>query len=111
MFLDYHTVAGVDKFGNFNVSRLSEDVVDNVDDDPTGATALLERGHLNGCAQKVESLATYGGFDLNRAPYVLYGVKYIDLVSLTAPPRTAALSPQYFAHTPKAVTYHEPTEM
>ena len=23
-------------------------------------------------------------FDLNRAPYVLYGVKYIDLVSLDA---------------------------
>jgi len=59
MFLDYNTVAGVDKFGNFNVSRLAEDVVDNIDEDPTGTKSLLNQGHVNGCSQKAESLATY----------------------------------------------------
>jgi len=59
MFLDYNTVAGVDKFGNLNVSRLAEDVVDNIDEDPTGTKSLLNQGHVNGCSQKAESLCTY----------------------------------------------------
>ena len=58
--------------------------------------------------------------DLDRAPYVLYGLKYIDLVSLwwqaTAPASLAHIvynqnrATSGF-HTPKAMTYHEPTVM
>eukprot|EP00039_Didymoeca_costata_P018972 m.335766 g.335766 ORF g.335766 m.335766 type:complete len:1204 (-) comp17672_c0_seq1:1765-5376(-) len=57
--LDYSTVAGVDKFGNVNISRLPEGASDNIDEDPTGNKALWERGLLNGAAQKVETLANY----------------------------------------------------
>ena len=58
--------------------------------------------------------------DLGRAPYVLYGVKYIELVSLENCGRmsrrscrmpTPVLQATSGFHTPKAVTYHEPTVM
>ena len=57
--LDYSTCAGVDKFGNFNVSRLPEDVTDDIEEDPTGAKSLWDRGSLGGAAQKVSTLASY----------------------------------------------------
>jgi splicing factor 3B subunit 3 len=57
--LDYSTCAGVDKFGNFNVSRLPEGVTDDIDEDPTGSKTLWERGSLGGASQKVETMASY----------------------------------------------------
>jgi splicing factor 3B subunit 3 len=57
--LDYNTVAGVDKFGNFSAVRLPEDVNDDVDEDPTGSKALWDRGLLNGASQKCEVVASY----------------------------------------------------
>ena len=64
--------------------------------------------------------STYGAFvshlDLSRAPYGLYGVKYIDLVSLgafapgsrgEAGGRCVRRTAPLFPHTPKGVTYHE----
>lgn len=57
--LDYNTVAGVDKFGNFSVARLPDSVNDDVDEDPTGVKSLWDRGILNGASQKCEILASY----------------------------------------------------
>jgi len=57
--LDYNTVAGVDKFGNFTVAKLPEGTNDDVDEDPTGAKTLWDRGVLNGASQKCEIVASY----------------------------------------------------
>eukprot|EP00040_Diaphanoeca_grandis_P039239 m.258510 g.258510 ORF g.258510 m.258510 type:complete len:1196 (+) comp36678_c0_seq1:191-3778(+) len=57
--LDYNTVAGVDKFGNFAVAKLPEDINDDVDEDPTGSKTLWDRGVLNGASQKCEIVASY----------------------------------------------------
>lgn len=57
--LDYSTVGGVDKFGNFNVSRLGEGVSDNIDEDPTGSKAIWDRSVLGGAPQKCDTVANY----------------------------------------------------
>ena len=51
--LDYNTVAGGDKFGNFFVDRLPSEVSDEVDDDPSANRIMFERGQLNGTTHKV----------------------------------------------------------
>ena len=59
----------------------------------------------------------YNQNDLSRTPYcyVLYGAKYIGLVSLFTPVGHKLYKIENGAktgfHTPKAVTYHEPTVM
>ncbi|KAI1285559.1 Splicing factor 3B subunit 3 [Halotydeus destructor] len=57
--LDYHTVAIADKFGNFSVVRLPQDINDDLDDDPTGVKSLWDRGWLGGSSQKVETIASF----------------------------------------------------
>lgn len=53
--LDYYTMAGGDKFGNFFVCRLPQDVDDNdVDDEASGNRWIWERGYLNGAPNKIQ---------------------------------------------------------
>lgn len=51
--LDYDTMAGGDKFGNIFVQRLSADVSEEVEDDPTGGKNVYAAGVLNGAPHKV----------------------------------------------------------
>ena len=55
--IDYTTVAAGDRFGNIFVSRLDMKVSDQVDDDPTGAGILHEKGILMGAPHKTQMLA------------------------------------------------------
>ena len=71
---------------------------------PARATDIIPAGSLT-----KTWTAAYGAFALIRAPYVVYGVKYIELVSLSSTSScgrplvcTASLSP----YTPRAVAYH-----
>ena len=57
--VDYDTVACGDKFGNVFVSRVEQRVSESVDDDPTGAGILHEKGFLMGAANKTELIAHY----------------------------------------------------
>ncbi|CAD5209932.1 unnamed protein product [Bursaphelenchus xylophilus] len=57
--LDYDTVAIADKFGSIAIVRLPKDVIEEVQEDPTGVKALWDRGNLNGASQKVEYLANF----------------------------------------------------
>lgn len=85
MMLDYSTIAGTDKFGNFSVVRipvmgslsarraeqlipppppssqvrLPKDAKDDIAEDPTGSKAFWDRGLLNGAQQKLETLANF----------------------------------------------------
>ncbi|KAL3318033.1 Splicing factor 3B subunit 3 [Cichlidogyrus casuarinus] len=54
--LDAATVAVSDKFGNVSVLRLPSDVIDDIEDDPSGVKALWDRGNLGGSSQKCEML-------------------------------------------------------
>lgn len=57
--LDYDTVAVADKFGSLALVRLPQDISDDVDEDPTGASSLWNRGWLGGCKSKVDTLASF----------------------------------------------------
>ncbi|GMK57012.1 hypothetical protein CspeluHIS016_0308520 [Cutaneotrichosporon spelunceum] len=57
--VDYDTVCAADKFGNIFVNRLEERVSEKVDDDPTGAGILHEKGFLMGAAHKTDLVAHY----------------------------------------------------
>ncbi|KAI0755924.1 mono-functional DNA-alkylating methyl methanesulfonate N-term-domain-containing protein [Irpex lacteus] len=57
--VDYNTVAAGDRFGNVFVNRLDAKVSDQVDDDPTGAGILHEKGILAGAPHKTQMLAHY----------------------------------------------------
>ncbi|CAD5206791.1 unnamed protein product [Bursaphelenchus okinawaensis] len=57
--LDYDTVAIADKFGNVAIVRLPKEIIEEVQEDPTGVKALWDRGNLNGASQKVEYLANF----------------------------------------------------
>lgn len=57
--VDYDTVCCADKFGNIFVNRLEERVSEKVDDDPTGAVILHEKGFLMGSANKTDLIAHY----------------------------------------------------
>ncbi|KAK9502509.1 hypothetical protein O3M35_011278 [Rhynocoris fuscipes] len=57
--LDYNTVAVADKFGNVAVIRLSGNISDDVDEDPTGNKALWDRGLLNGASQKADFVSNF----------------------------------------------------
>jgi splicing factor 3B subunit 3 len=57
--VDYETVACGDKFGNIFINRISSHVSEKVDDDPTGAGILHERGFLMGAAHKTDLMAHF----------------------------------------------------
>ncbi|KAJ3129733.1 Splicing factor 3B subunit 3 [Physocladia obscura] len=57
--LDYDTVVSGDKFGNLSVARLSSEVSQEIDDDPSGNKLLLEKGFLQGAPHKLEHLAEF----------------------------------------------------
>ncbi|KAI8984496.1 CPSF A subunit region-domain-containing protein [Mycotypha africana] len=57
--VDYETVAGGDKFGNFFVNRLPQSVSNEIDEDTTGNRIYHEKGYLHGAPYKVESLCEY----------------------------------------------------
>jgi len=54
VMVDYNTVAAGDKFGNVFVNRLDQSISDQVDDDPTGAGILHEKGILMGAPHKMK---------------------------------------------------------
>jgi len=56
IMLDQDTVAGVDKFENFFVSRLPAGCEDDAEDDPTATKFKWENGYLNGAAFKMEEV-------------------------------------------------------
>lgn len=57
--VDYNTVACGDRFGNFFVNRLDPKISDQVDEDPTGAGILHEKGQLMGAPHKTKMLAHF----------------------------------------------------
>ena len=57
--VDYFTVAAGDRFGNVFVNRLDAKVSDQVDEDPTGAGILHEKGILMGAPHKTQMLAHF----------------------------------------------------
>ncbi|KAK4686117.1 splicing factor 3B subunit 3, partial [Tremellales sp. Uapishka_1] len=57
--VDYETVVCGDKFGNIFINRLDTRVSEAVDEDPTGAGILHEKGFLMGAAHKTSLLAHY----------------------------------------------------
>ncbi len=57
--VDYNTVIAGDRFGNVFVNRLDAKVSDQVDDDPTGAGILHEKGVLFGAPHKTQMLAHF----------------------------------------------------
>ncbi|KAI0339861.1 hypothetical protein BDW22DRAFT_549697 [Trametopsis cervina] len=80
--VDYNTVAAGDRFGNVFVNRLDAKISDQVDDDPTGAGILHEKGILAGAPHKTEMLAHYHVGDI---------VTSINKVSLVAGGREVLL--------------------
>ncbi|KAF8070070.1 CPSF A subunit region-domain-containing protein [Lyophyllum atratum] len=57
--VDYNTVVAADRFGNIFVNRLDSKVSEQVDDDPTGAGILHEKGVLMGAPHKTKMLAHF----------------------------------------------------
>ncbi|KAL1695035.1 CPSF A subunit region-domain-containing protein [Schizophyllum commune] len=62
--VDYYTVAAGDRFGNVFVNRLDYKVSEQVDDDPTGAGILHEKGILMGAPHKTKLLCHFHVGDL-----------------------------------------------
>jgi len=80
--IDYTTIIGADRFGNVFVNRLDTKVSDQVDDDPTGAGILHEKGILMGAPHKTKLLAHFHVGDL---------ITSINKVSLVAGGREVLL--------------------
>lgn len=80
--VDYNTVAAGDRFGNVFVNRLDAKISDQVDDDPTGAGILHEKGILMGAPHKTAMLAHFHVGDI---------VSSIHKVSLVAGGREVLL--------------------
>ena len=51
--IDYDTIAGGDKFGDFFIDRLPSETSEEVDEDPTGNKIMYEKGYLMGAPHKV----------------------------------------------------------
>ncbi|PBK73578.1 hypothetical protein ARMSODRAFT_952665 [Armillaria solidipes] len=62
--VDYNTVACGDRFGNIFVNRLDSKVSEQVDDDPSGAGILHEKGQLMGAPHKTKMLCHFHVGDL-----------------------------------------------
>ena len=76
--VDYNAVAAGDpSFGNVVVNRLDSKISDQVDDDPTGAGVLHEKGLLMGAPHKTKMIAHFHIGDLvtsiHKAPLVAGG--------------------------------------
>ncbi|KAF9585053.1 Splicing factor 3B subunit 3 [Lunasporangiospora selenospora] len=56
--IDYDTVAGGDKFGNFFVDRLPQKLSREIDEDEAGSKSV-GKGYLHGAAHKVDMVAHY----------------------------------------------------
>ena len=57
--VDYETIAGGDKFGNFWISRLASGVSDSVDSDASGAGLVHEKAMYNGAPHKLDLLVHF----------------------------------------------------
>ncbi|KAI7862693.1 CPSF A subunit region-domain-containing protein [Spinellus fusiger] len=57
--IDYDTVAGGDKFGNFYINRLSPQLSQEIDEDTTGNRIFYEKGYLHGAPNKIDNLCHY----------------------------------------------------
>ena len=57
--LDYNTIVAGDRFGNVFVNRLDAKISDQIDDDPTGAGVLHEKGVMFGAPHKTAMLAHF----------------------------------------------------
>ncbi|KAI1715076.1 CPSF A subunit region domain-containing protein [Ditylenchus destructor] len=57
--LDYDTLAVADRFGSVTILRLPKNVIEEVQEDPTGVRALWDRGNLNGASQKLEQICQF----------------------------------------------------
>ncbi|CAG8439417.1 6787_t:CDS:10 [Acaulospora morrowiae] len=57
--IDYDTIAGGDKFGNFFIDRLPAETSEEVDEDPTGNKIMYEKGYLMGAPHKVSMISHY----------------------------------------------------
>lgn len=55
--IDYETVAGGDKFGNFWIVRCPKKASDESDEDPAGGHLLHERSYLQGTPNRLELMA------------------------------------------------------
>lgn len=64
VMVDYETVAAGDKFGNIFFNRLSKSVSEDVDNDPTGAGIMHEKGILMGAPHKTTLLAHFNVGDI-----------------------------------------------
>jgi splicing factor 3B subunit 3 len=62
--LDYDTVVAGDKFGNVFINRLASNVSKQVDEDPTGAGIMHEKGFLMGAPHKTKMLAHFNVGDV-----------------------------------------------
>ncbi|KAJ7287318.1 CPSF A subunit region-domain-containing protein [Mycena rebaudengoi] len=62
--LDYNTVVAGDRFGNIFVNRLDSKISDQIDEDPTGAGILHEKGQFNGAPHKTQMIAHFHLGDL-----------------------------------------------
>lgn len=59
LWLDYDTLAGADKFGNIFVSRLPEEVSEEIESDPTGGKFVSQTPTLNGATHKMEDVINF----------------------------------------------------
>ncbi|KIY53064.1 hypothetical protein FISHEDRAFT_63486 [Fistulina hepatica ATCC 64428] len=62
--VDYNTVAAGDRFGNVFVNRLDSKVSEQIDDDPTGAGILHEKGVFMGAPHKTKMICHFHVGDL-----------------------------------------------
>ncbi|CAG8605229.1 6855_t:CDS:10 [Paraglomus brasilianum] len=59
VMVDYDTIAGGDKFGNFFIDRLPSETSEEVDEDPTGNKIMYEKGYLMGAPHKIQIVCQY----------------------------------------------------
>lgn len=58
--VDYDSMAGVDKFGNFFLSRLKKETSEKIDRDPTGGRATVKYGqNMGGALFKLDDIANF----------------------------------------------------
>lgn len=57
--LDYDTVAAGDKFGNFFVLRLPQDISAQIEEDPTGGKLAAQMGKLGGAPHKLDNIIQF----------------------------------------------------
>jgi splicing factor 3B subunit 3 len=53
--VDFDTVVGGDKFGNFFANRIPSNTLEEVEEDPSGTRMIYQRGYLQGALFKVRN--------------------------------------------------------